>query len=134
VNHGIIKKIIFVTILAGINSRSFAATDSTRLAPPTVKPAAQPYLLSQGTISSSSKVNIEATKLRCNADTTPLLRISLIKTQLNFASPIKGIENTLQLNNNDYVIYGDLYILNLGSSNSLATANWQIWCQPNQLA
>ena len=131
-NHGIIKKIIFVTVLASINNPLFAATDSTGLAPPTVKPATQPYLLSQGTISSSTNVHVEATKLRCNADTTPMLRTSINKTQLNRADVVKGIQNTLQLN--DYYITGELYMLNVATSNSLATANWQIWCQPNQLA
>lgn len=111
------------------------AADSTNVLRPHVAPVVQPYLLAQGSIlRSTGSIDTPTTSKHCMPGTQPYLETSIIQTQLNSVAAIQGIQNSLQLRAEDYHIVGALYMSNQVLSNSYASANWQIWCQPNHTA
>lgn len=121
---------IFLSILLCTASFKVFA-DSVNVPVPKVKNVSNPYLLAQGTIMQSyGNVDKETTNKRCTKGAKPLLRTSIIQTEINSIAAVQGIQNTLQLRAADYHIVGNLYMSNQVVSNSYASANWQVWCQP----
>lgn len=130
---------LLLIISCGISSLAFAKTarltDSTNVPVPKVEVMVRPYLLAQGTIVRSfGNVNATTTDKRCGKNTSPVLRTSIIQTGINLLAAIQGIHNSLQLRESDYHIIGALYMSNQVVSNSYASANWQVWCQPVTVA
>ncbi len=144
--HGVIMNNKLQTLILSIGLSSLAgitfaeATDSTMITASNVKPAVSAYLLERGIAqtfrdSGEYTVNVKV-KSRCDALTTPVLNTSVKSVEVyGKAQAIQGLNNTLALDPNTYVISGSLSApLNVSGWDSGATVNWQVWCQPKQTA
>jgi hypothetical protein len=132
------KKALLLITLLGFSLTGHAETaDSTSIANVKYEIKTTPYLLAQGTLNSNNPpivpINVEATTLRCDIESTPKLVTSLVSTYENEFYATGGIVNSLTLTAN-YELSGPLYMSNRGAvgenNYSPITVNWQIWCHP----
>lgn len=118
-------------------STAYAAADSTSIRHQNLKPAASPFLLEHGTVTTVKangfQVNQETTSKRCPSNSTPILMTSISSVQdFGAAQAIEGIKNDLTLDTGDYSIHGRVSApVNVAAADNGVTVNWQVWCHPN---
>jgi hypothetical protein len=121
--------VVLVSVLLLMTGSCFAKVDSTRQTKQSVKPAVKSYLLTQGTVTAAGNTQFPIpANLRCDKNTVPELKTSIMNTYVNAACIPMGLVNSLQLGP-DYVIRGQVYMSNQACSASDATASWQVWCK-----
>lgn len=118
-------------------STAYATADSTQVRHHHLKPAASPFLLEHGTVTSAKangfQINQETTSKRCPSKATPILMTSISSVKdYGAAQAIEGIKNEIVLDTGDYSIHGRLSApVNVPASDNSVTVNWQIWCHPD---